>query len=167
MSFSEGADPWLPSARPGSPYLLYLHVPFCEKLCPYCSFDRVAFEKTPCRAYFGALRKELSLYKERGFSFNGLYVGGGTPTVMVEELTATLEWAKHLYPIGEISVETTPSHVTDQNLEALKTAGVNRLSVGVQSFDDGLLKAMNCYEKYGSGDAIAARLKEIVGSSTR
>lgn len=163
MSFRQGAGPWRPSARPGSSYLLYLHVPFCEKLCPYCSFNRVAFDEVVCRSYFTALRQELALYKKRGFRFEGLYVGGGTPTVLVDELTATLEWARHLYPIRQISVETTPSHLTDQNLEALKAAGVNRLSVGIQSFGDGLLKAMNRYDKYGSGDTIAARLKEIVG----
>jgi coproporphyrinogen III oxidase-like Fe-S oxidoreductase len=163
INFREGAKPSLPAARPSSPCLLYLHVPFCEKLCPYCSFNRVTFDEALCREYFGALRKELSLYKERGYRFEGIYAGGGTPTVMVDELAATLEHAKSLYPIREISVETNPNHLTDRHLDALKKAGVNRLSVGIQSFDDGLLKAMDRYEKYGSGAAIASRLKEIAG----
>jgi len=163
MNFREGASPSLPAARPGSPCLLYIHVPFCEKLCPYCSFNRVTFDENLCREYYGALRRELSLYKERGYGFEGIYVGGGTPTVMVDELAATLHHAKSLYPIREISVETNPNHLTDPNLDTLKRAGVNRLSVGIQSFDDGLLKAMDRYEKYGSGASIAARLKEIGG----
>ncbi len=163
MNFREGASPSLPAARPSSPCLLYLHVPFCEKLCPYCSFNRVTFDEALCREYFAALRKELSLYKGLGFTFEGIYVGGGTPTVLVDELAATLHHAKSLYPIREISVETNPNHLTDPNLDILKKAGVNRLSVGIQSFDDNLLKAMDRYEKYGSGASIAARLKEIGG----
>ncbi|MCU0553871.1 MAG: coproporphyrinogen III oxidase family protein [Syntrophales bacterium] len=163
MNFQGGGTPALPPARAASPCLLYIHVPFCEKLCPYCSFHRVTFDESLCREYFGALRKELSLYKERGFTFEGIYAGGGTPTVMVDELSATLGHAKSLFPIREISVETNPNHLTDRHLDALKNAGVNRLSVGIQSFDDALLKAMDRYEKYGSGASIAARLKEIGG----
>jgi coproporphyrinogen III oxidase-like Fe-S oxidoreductase len=164
MNFREGTNPALPAARAGSPCLLYIHVPFCEKLCPYCSFNRVTFDEALCREYFGALRGELSLYKARGYNFEGIYVGGGTPTVMVDELASTLQQAKSLYPIREISVETNPNHLTDPNLDALKKAGVNRLSVGIQSFDDELLKAMDRFEKYGSGASIAARLKEIGGT---
>ncbi|HQL90138.1 MAG TPA: coproporphyrinogen III oxidase family protein [Syntrophales bacterium] len=163
MNFQGGATPALPPAQAAGPCLLYIHVPFCEKLCPYCSFNRVTFDETLCREYFEALRKELSLYKERGFTFEGIYAGGGTPTVMVDELAATLGHAKSLYPIREISVETNPNHLTDGHLDVLKKAGVNRLSVGIQSFDDALLRAMDRYEKYGSGASIAARLREIGG----
>ena len=120
MNFREGATPSLPAARAGSPCLLYIHVPFCEKLCPYCSFNRVTFDEALCREYFGALRGELSLYKERGYNFEGIYVGGGTPTVMVDELASTLQHAKSLYPIREISVETNPNHLTDPNLDDLE-----------------------------------------------
>ena len=163
MNFQGGGTPALPPARAGGPCLLYLHVPFCEKLCPYCSFHRVSFDEPLCREYFGALRKELSLYRERGYVFEGIYAGGGTPTVMVDELAATLQHARELYPIREISVETNPNHLTDRHLDVLKKAGVNRLSVGVQSFDDDLLKAMDRYEKYGSGVSVASRLREIGG----
>jgi len=163
MNFQGGGTPALPPARTAGPCLLYMHVPFCEKLCPYCSFHRVTFDEALCREYFGALRKELSLYKERGFTFEGIYAGGGTPTVMVDELAATLAHARSLFPIREISVETNPNHLTNGHLDVLKKAGVNRLSVGIQSFDDALLKAMDRYEKYGSGASIAARLREIGG----
>jgi len=164
MNFQGGAKPALPPARATGPCLLYIHVPFCEKLCPYCSFNRVTFDEALCREYFGALRKEISLYRDQGFTFEGVYAGGGTPTVMVDELAATLGHAKSLFPIREISVETNPNHLTDGHLDALKKAGVNRLSVGIQSFDDELLKAMDRFEKYGSGASIAARLKEIGGT---
>jgi len=163
MNFQGGATPALPPAQAAGPCLLYIHVPFCEKLCPYCSFNRVTFDETLCREYFEALRKELSLYKERGFTFEGIYAGGGTPTVMVDELAATLGHAKSLYPIREISVETNPNHLTDGHLDVLKKAGVNRLSVGIQSFDDGLLEDMDRREKYGSGEEIAGRLAGVGG----
>src|SRR4249920_3787239 len=70
---------------PRTPVFLYLHVPFCEVLCPYCSFHRVRYEEDKARQYFSALRQEIRRYHERGYVFNGVYVGGGTPTVLPEE----------------------------------------------------------------------------------
>ncbi|MBN1382780.1 MAG: coproporphyrinogen III oxidase family protein [Deltaproteobacteria bacterium] len=164
MRFDEGRKPHIPSGDAEKQRLLYLHVPFCEKLCPYCSFNRVVFEESVCREYFKALRKEIHLYQTMGYEFNGIYVGGGTPTVLIDELEQTLSLACRGFKIREISVETNPNHLTDHNINILKNAGVNRLSVGIQSFDDGLLKDMDRYEKYGSGETIAGRLKEILGT---
>ena len=90
MRFEEGAAPHIPTTNIQKPRLLYIHVPFCEKLCPYCSFNRIVFDEPLCRDYFRALRKEILLYKERGFDFRGIYVGGGTPTVLIDELEETL-----------------------------------------------------------------------------
>ena len=163
MQFKEGAAPHIPTTNIQKPRLLYIHVPFCEKLCPYCSFNRIVFDEPLCRDYFRALRKEILLYKERGFDFRGIYVGGGTPTVLIDELEKTLALARDCFQIVEISVETNPNHLTEANLTALKRAGVNRFSVGVQSFDNRLLKDMDRYEKYGSGEEIRDRLQEVLG----
>ena len=163
MRFEEGAPPHIPTTNIQKPRLLYIHVPFCEKLCPYCSFNRIVFDEPLCRDYFRTLRKEILLYKERGFDFRGIYVGGGTPTVLIDELEETLALARDCFQIVEISVETNPNHLTEANLTALKRAGVNRFSVGVQSFDNKLLKDMDRYEKYGSGEEIRDRLKEVLG----
>ncbi len=163
IRFEEGAAPHIPTTNIQKPRLLYIHVPFCEKLCPYCSFNRIVFDEPLCRDYFRALRKEILLYKERGFDFRGIYVGGGTPTVLIDELEETLALARDCFQIVEISVETNPNHLTEANLTALKRAGVNRFSVGVQSFDNRLLKDMDRYEKYGSGEEIRDRLKEVLG----
>ena len=162
MRFDEGLRPEIPEPD-STPRLLYLHIPFCERLCPYCSFHRVAFQDKLARDYFRALRREIALYRERGFDFRAIYVGGGTPTVLVDELEQTLNFARQSFRIGEISVETNPNHLTEEVLATLKRAGVNRLSVGVQSFDNGLLKAMNRFDKYGSGEEIAERLKAALG----
>lgn len=143
--------------------LLYIHIPFCEKLCPYCSFHRIVFDSAICHDYFKALRKEIMLYKGKGYDFSGIYVGGGTPTILVEELEETLKLARQCFSIRQISVETNPNHLTDETISALKRAGINRLSVGVQSFDDQLLRDMDRYDKYGSSKAITQRLSQTLG----
>lgn len=163
MQFEERSETRLPRGTGEGGLLLYLHVPFCESLCTYCSFNRVLFDESLCRRYFAALKKEISLYRERGYDFEGIYVGGGTPTVLMDELEETLFHARGCFGIREISVETNPNHLTGKNLGVLKRAGVNRLSVGIQSFDDGLLKAMGRYNSYGSGSEIRERLINAKG----
>ncbi|MCX8011749.1 MAG: radical SAM protein, partial [Desulfobacterota bacterium] len=138
LQFSSSAPLSLLPNKENAPLLLYLHVPFCEELCPYCSFHRIVFQESIAKEYFSALRREINLYKDLGYDFRAVYVGGGTPTVLIDELASTLERVKKIYSVAEISVETNPNHLTPNNLKLLKDIGVNRLSVGVQSFDDGL-----------------------------
>ena len=142
---------------------LYIHIPFCEELCPYCSFNRIEFQEGLALRYFHALRQEILMYKNLGYDFKVLYVGGGTPTILIEELERTIGVIKENYNISEISVETNPNHLTRTNLLILKNMGVNRLSVGVQTFDDKLLQGIKRYHKYGSGAEIAERLKQTQG----
>ena len=163
LKFDEGAVHDLPSCNDVRPRLLYIHIPFCEELCPYCSFHRVRLNEDLAFRYHAALRLEMALYRQRGYRFTGLYAGGGTPTVLIGELAETLRLARALFPIDSISVETNPDHLTDANIEILRQAGVNRLSVGVQTFDDGLLRQIARYDKYGSGEEIAARLEQVSG----
>ena len=163
LKFEEGITPSLPSCANDKLRLLYIHIPFCEELCPYCSFHRVPFEEGLARKYFGALRQEINLYHQQGYKFGGIYVGGGTPTVLVEELADILQLARERFATREISVETNPNHLTGHNIEILRQSGVNRLSVGVQTFNNDLLKKIGRYEKYGSGEDIALRLKHTMG----
>ncbi len=121
---------------------IYVHVPFCRKLCPFCCFNRYLFEEDLARAYFKTLKKELDMYAAKGFNFSDVYIGGGTPTVLMDELLSLIEHLRKCYDIKRVSVETTPPALTPENVSMLKSAGVNRLSVGVQSFDDEVLKAM-------------------------
>ncbi len=145
------------------PYLLYVHIPFCESLCPYCSFHRFVLDKDIAREYFKALRKELHLYKNAGYDFKGLYIGGGTPTIMMDELIDTVNLIHELFNVESISIETNPNHLTDENIKLLQDVKVDRLSVGVQSFDDNLLKKIGRYQKYGSGKEIKERLRNAMG----
>jgi coproporphyrinogen III oxidase-like Fe-S oxidoreductase len=163
LKFEEGVTPELPSSSDEKLRLLYLHIPFCEELCPYCSFHRVPFEEGLTRKYFAALKREINLYFEKGYKFGGIYVGGGTPTVLVEELAEVLALAREKFAIKEISVETNPNHLIGRNIEILRQSGVNRLSVGVQTFNNDLLKKIGRYERYGAGEDIALKLKQTMG----
>jgi len=151
----------MPPPESGKIYTLYMHVPFCERLCPYCSFNRYPFKEEVAAGYFTNLRKEMLMLKERGYDFESIYIGGGTPTVMIDELCETIDLARKSFTIGEVSTETNPNHLTKPYLEKLQ-GRVQRLSVGVQSFDDTLLKQMDRYEKYGSGQEIIARIAEAL-----
>jgi len=153
----------LPVADQGKRYLLYVHIPFCETLCPFCCFHRVSLRRPQADLYFDALRDEIRAYEKAGFEFTDVYIGGGTPTVIPAQLIETLELIRSLYTIERISVETNPNHLASPTLSGLRGAAVNRLSVGVQSFDDRLLKDMGRYESYGSGEEIIDRLRAAYG----
>lgn len=152
------SDTMLPGPQPGQKYMLYMHVPFCTKLCPYCSFNRFPFSEERAVPYFESLRNEMRMLYDLGYDFESAYVGGGTPTVMLDELCETLDLARDLFDIKEVSSETNPNHLVPEYLEKLE-GRVQRLSVGVQSFDDGLLKQMDRYDKYGSADEIVERIQ--------
>jgi len=154
----------LPAADVAKTYLLYLHVPFCAVLCPFCTFHRVKFMHSSAQSYFASLRQEIEMVTRDGFRFDELYVGGGTPTVLPDDLLATIELARSLHTLHAISVETNPDHLAGDGVPRLRDAGVNRLSVGVQSFDDELLGEMQRLEKYGSGAEIRERLKKSNGT---
>lgn len=154
--------PSLPGPEGGKPYLLYAHVPFCERLCPYCSFNRFPFAEDTARRYFKSLRQQMRMVADLGYTFDSLYIGGGTPTVLVDELCETIDLARELFGTLEVSTETNPNHLIPEILDPLKDR-VQRMSVGVQSFDDGLLKEMDRYEKYGSGAEILERIQSLEG----
>lgn len=152
-----------PVGNSSKQYLLYLHIPYCIALCPFCSFHRVLFDCDSSKRYFDCLRHEIELAGKNGYSFDELYVGGGTPTVMPDELVATINMVRAKHPLSDISVETNPDHLQTDTMQRLRNAGVSRLSVGVQSFDDVLLKAMRRFDNYGSGANIADRLVNVRG----
>ena len=156
-------EAFFPAPQPGEKYMLYMHVPFCERLCPYCSFNRYAFREDVARPYFEHMRREMLMVKELGYDIESIYCGGGTPTILIDELCRTLDLARETWDIKEVASETNPNHLTKPYLEQLK-GRVQRLSVGVQSFDDGLLKQMDRYDKYGSGDEILERIAEAEGN---
>lgn len=165
LNFSQTPDlPCLPEADADKHYLLYLHIPYCLVLCPFCSFHRVRFKQDSAEHYFECLRDEIDIVSRSGYKFDELYVGGGTPTVLPEQLARTLDFLRERHPLGSISVETNPDDLEKDGVHHLREAGVNRLSVGVQSFDDELLREMQRLEKYGNGVEIIRRLQRESGT---
>ena len=140
---------------------LYVHIPFCRTLCPVCCFNRYLFDEDKARSYFKSLKKEVTLYRERGFRFNSFYFGGGTPTVLMDELEDFIAFLKESFTVKEISLETTTREITPRSLEQLKAMGINRLSIGVQSFDDGISRSMG--RAWSSGEEAKEKLKMAQG----
>lgn len=136
------------------PFGLYLHLPFCLRKCPYCDFASVALDQVGglpfARRYLDALAVELDLRAASeeffGAAAETLYLGGGTPTILPPEwLADLLTRLRYRFPFAadaEITVEANPGTVDREKLSALLAAGINRISLGVQSFSDPLLKTL-------------------------
>ncbi|HZU87078.1 MAG TPA: coproporphyrinogen III oxidase family protein, partial [Anaerolineaceae bacterium] len=151
-----------PGPQTGHAYMLYVHIPFCESLCPYCSFNRFILQEKLARAYFQRLRQEMRMVAEQGYRFESMYIGGGTPTVLMDELAETIDLARELFPLREVSCETNPNHLEGERLDALH-GRVQRLSVGMQSFNNDLLRQMQRYERLGTGEENLARIRAAAG----
>ncbi len=149
-----------PGPKPGRRYMLYIHVPFCDILCPYCSFNRFAYKEQAARAYFVSLREEMQMTASLGYSFRSLYFGGGTPTILLDELILTIDLAKELFGITDISCETNPNQLEPALAERL-AGRVQRMSVGVQSFDSTILHKVSRLERFGDGDQILKRIHSV------
>jgi len=113
--------------------------------------------------YFEVLKTEIESYFSLGYQFDSIYVGGGTPTIWPEKLVEIISLAKSLWPIRQISVEANPDHLVPDILKKLKDVGVNRLSVGVQSFSNDILTSVHRSKQYGSGEDLKERLASIRG----
>ncbi|MBK1972038.1 coproporphyrinogen III oxidase family protein [Campylobacter sp. TTU_617] len=143
-------------------YMLYMHIPFCHTFCPYCSFHKYYYNENLAKAYFENLRKEIQIIKEQGFDFTSLYVGGGTTLINEEELLKTLELCKKLFSIKEISCESDPNHIKPEKLILFKGL-IDRLSCGIQSFDDNILKKISRYNKFGSSKELQEKISKALG----
>jgi len=141
---------------------LYIHVPFCLKKCSYCDFVSYVYEPALAREYRTALIKEMELYSKRlpagDKEVETLFIGGGTPTCLsTDDLVAILEschYHFHLLPGAEISMEANPGTVDVEKLLAAHRAGVNRLSLGVQTCQERLLQLLGRIHSFS--DAVEA-----------
>jgi oxygen-independent coproporphyrinogen-3 oxidase len=129
---------------------LYLHIPFCQRKCPYCDFNTYAGMLDQREAYVAALRDEILLAGERVRMPDGsarrcrtIFLGGGTPSLLTaEQVDMLLGAARRAFAVddgAEVSLEANPGALEYGRLTELRAAGVNRLSMGAQSFDAGLL----------------------------
>ncbi|GCF92766.1 coproporphyrinogen III oxidase [Enterococcus florum] len=123
----------------------YIHIPFCEHICYYCDFNKVFIEGQPVDEYIEALLLEAQLMVESYpvKKSETLYIGGGTPTSLnTQQLERLVSGIREILPFsdGEFTVEANPGDLTAEKLDVLKAYGVNRLSMGVQTFENRLLK---------------------------
>lgn len=126
---------------------LYLHIPFCVQKCAYCDFVSFA-DPEPRQAYLSALTKEIGLASRRfpAAAYDTVFIGGGTPSIVSAKdmagLLAALRSAFAITPGAECTIECNPGTVDARKLQAYLAGGVNRLSFGLQSADDGLLRTL-------------------------
>ena len=131
------------------PRHVYVHVPFCARRCTYCDFSIAVRRLVPSHEYTEALSRELSIrfaHAER-IPIDTLYFGGGTPSRLggagVHQAIAALRETFTLASDGELTIEANPEDISPENVAAWRAAGVNRLSIGAQSFDDRVLQWMH------------------------
>jgi coproporphyrinogen III oxidase-like Fe-S oxidoreductase len=116
---------------------LYLHVPFCRSICPYCPYNKVLLRGGLAAPYFAALQAELHAYQASRLHFDSLYVGGGTPSLCLDELGTVVEG---LDVEHERAIEVLPTHATADAVARMKDLGFDYISLGIQSFDDRMLR---------------------------
>jgi coproporphyrinogen III oxidase-like Fe-S oxidoreductase len=138
---------------------LYLHIPFCKQICPFCPYNKVLLHGQDVDAYAGAVKKEVEMHRQRleASTVSSLYIGGGTPLATPRQLLELLDFLACSFRIGsEIGVEVHPSDASVTNLSTLRRSGVNLLSLGVQSFQDDLLRRISRpYDSQSAKEALA------------
>lgn len=131
---------------------IYIHIPFCESICPYCPYNKVVYEKNKAENYVKSLLEEFNLYYEvQNKKITSIYFGGGTPTLVARELKGLIQYIKKTSNFdGDIGMEIYPSQVNVDLLNTLKELGVNMISLGVQTFNDEVLEFLG--RKYTEKD---------------
>ncbi len=125
---------------------LYIHVPFCSSKCNYCDFNSYSGKINLAESYFKSMKKEIELYKAevKDYLIDTIFIGGGTPSVVNDRyIYEILENCRTEYSISdncEISIESNPGTLSIEKLKTYKNAGVNRISIGLQAYQDKLLK---------------------------
>lgn len=142
-----------------APFGLYLHLPFCDHKCAYCDFNSYAGLDHLIPAYTDALVRDIALWQELavGRTVETIFFGGGTPSLtplpQLERILAAVHDAFDISPIAEATLEANPGTVDELYLRGLRSLGINRLSLGVQSFDDTELSLLDRIHDSGQAEA--------------
>jgi oxygen-independent coproporphyrinogen-3 oxidase len=159
FSLGIGADVfsnWIKAIQPGSDISLYVHVPFCRRLCWFCACRTQGTQSdAPVAAYLETLKAELTLLKQvlpADVRLSRLHWGGGTPTLlspaMMTDLAGAIFDVVPMAADGEFSVEIDPNEIDAARLDALAAAGMNRASIGVQDFNEAIQKTIGRIQSY-------------------
>lgn len=119
---------------------IYIHIPFCVKKCNYCDFLSVENNKNLMEKYVEALVKEIRLYPK--YIYDSVYFGGGTPSLLTKEQIEKILNELRIKENGEVTLEVNPKTVDKDKMKELRSIGINRLSIGIQSFDNKKLKEL-------------------------
>ncbi len=137
---------------------LYIHIPYCIRKCIYCDFLSLPFDMQAARRYIDGLCREMEIKSNKTDALRSIFIGGGTPTLLsVECFKLLLHCLKDNFdfsPEIEITAEANPGTIDAPKIEGLLSLGINRMSVGIQSFDDSELKTLG--RIHTSDDAIEA-----------
>ncbi|OGP87532.1 MAG: hypothetical protein A2031_07435 [Deltaproteobacteria bacterium RBG_19FT_COMBO_43_11] len=136
---------------------LYIHIPFCKSKCGYCSFYSIkSINLIP--AFLSALNQEMEFYGNLFQSFDTIYIGGGTPSLLTsQQLSEIFTAINKFYKIddkAETTIEVNPGDVSVEYFQALRSLGINRINIGIQSFDDNILKFLG--RRHLAKDGVAA-----------
>src|SRR3954470_23935072 len=170
FSSAIGADTyarWLSELPGGASASLYLHVPFCREMCWYCGcHTQIVRRDGLITAYLRTLRSEIAQVSEtigRRIKVEHIHFGGGTPTIMAPEafaeLMAAMRHSFFVLPSAEIAVEIDPRTLTSEMVEAMRLSGVNRASLGVQSFDPVVQRAINRVQSFEQTASVVGMLQ--------
>ncbi len=138
---------------------IYIHIPFCRKACHYCDFHFSTGMENITEMVDG-IRRELILRKDylKGESVNTIYFGGGTPSLLSsEQIKKLIDTVRHGFTMDntvEITLEANPDDLSEEKMDSFKSAGINRMSIGIQSFFEEHLRFMN--RAHNAEQALAA-----------
>jgi oxygen-independent coproporphyrinogen III oxidase len=157
---------WLAELPPGMPLSLYLHVPFCDTLCWFCGCHTTVVNRyAPVAAYLDDLYAEIARIGPllRGHPVSFIHWGGGSPTILtpadVKALKAALAAHFEIAPDADFAVEIDPRGLSDELMDALAAAGVNRASIGVQDCDDKVQQAINRIQPFAETKRVVEALR--------
>lgn len=135
---------------------IYIHIPFCKQKCYYCDFISFANKNEKQEQYIKAIKKEIDTYEFEKYNVTTIYIGGGTPSYieskyiveLIEKLKSKLTNNETKFDKIEITIEVNPGAVTKQKLQDFKSCGINRLSIGLQTTNNNLLKQIGRIHTY-------------------
>lgn len=132
---------------------LYIHIPFCMDKCFYCDFATMPYQDKRIPEYFELLEKEIDMYRDLGeeFIIDSIYIGGGTPTyvdsVYIKKILERIRTIFKIDENAEITIEGNPKTINKTKVQSYKSVGINRISLGVQSFNDNLVEKLGRYHR--------------------
>lgn len=135
---------------------IYIHIPFCKQKCYYCDFISYANKEGKVKEYIECLQKEIELeskkYKNEEYEITTIYIGGGTPSFIdasyIEKIINTIKQNYKLYENPEITIEVNPGTTNEEKIKKYKDIGINRISIGLQTTKDNLLKQIGRIHTY-------------------